>query len=398
MSEKVRFPIRIGRGRCRVNIYDRTAALPYYRICYRLGAIRHQRTCNSVSEAISHAESLSEKLRSKDASVTRISGNELAQFQVAQELLSPFQCRVDVAANCYVRALKSLKNVPLETAVQFYLSHNKPQSNSHNITEIVNQFLSAKRQEGVSNAYLHDLRKRTRSLVEHLQINMSELKPELLADYFKHLNFKAVNHNNQLRVIRTFISFAKARGYLSEGIDYLRSVGRRKVRQSNYAIYLPSDYLTLLKAAPQEMLPPLVLLGLCGVRPNEMRRLTWADIRFETRTVVIDATQAKTASRRTIPLCESAITCLSQFKDAEGLIWKRKSDYWSKALNRLHRKVGVKQLPNGLRHSYISYRLTLTGNVNRTALEAGNSATMIHRHYHALVDDPKLAEEWFAVG
>ena len=84
MSEKVRFPIRVGRGRCRVTIYDPTAALPYYRICYRLGAIRHQRTCNSVSEAISHAESLSEKLRSKDASVTRISGNELAQFQVGR--------------------------------------------------------------------------------------------------------------------------------------------------------------------------------------------------------------------------------------------------------------------------------------------------------------------------
>ena len=50
---------------------------------------------------------------------------------------------------------------------------------------------------------------------------------------------------------------------------------------------------------------------------------------------------------------------------------------------------------NGLRHSYISYRLTLTGDVNRTALEAGNSPAIIHRHYHALVDDPRLAEEWF---
>ena len=89
---------------------------------------------------------------------------------------------------------------------------------------------------------------------------------------------------------------------------------------------------------------------------------------------------------------------LCQFKGSEGSIWGRKSDYWSKALTRLHRKVGVKQLPNALRHSYISYRLTLTGDVNRTALEAGNSASVIHSNYHALVEDPRFAEEWFAVG
>ena len=89
---------------------------------------------------------------------------------------------------------------------------------------------------------------------------------------------------------------------------------------------------------------------------------------------------------------------LSQFKGSEGPIWGRKSDYWSKALNRLHRKVGVKQLPNGLRHSYISYRLTLIGDVNRTALEAGNSAAAIHSNYHALVEDPQKAQGWFEVG
>ena len=83
---------------------------------------------------------------------------------------------------------------------------------------------------------------------------------------------------------------------------------------------------------------------------------------------------------------------------AQGLIWGQKSDFWSKALNRLHRRTGVKQIPNGLRHSYISYRLTLTGDINRTALEAGNSAAVIHRNYHALVEDPQLALDWFEVG
>ena len=89
---------------------------------------------------------------------------------------------------------------------------------------------------------------------------------------------------------------------------------------------------------------------------------------------------------------------LRPYEGQEGLIWRRKADYWNRSLKRLHQRVGVKQQSNGLRHSYISYRLTLSGDVNRTALEAGNSAAMIHSHYHALVEDPQLASQWFEVG
>ena len=51
---------------------------------------------------------------------------------------------------------------------------------------------------------------------------------------------------------------------------------------------------------------------------------------------------------------------------------------------------------NALRHSYISYRVAQTGDVPRTALEAGNSPAMIFRHYRELVDE-EAAKAWFSV-
>jgi len=51
---------------------------------------------------------------------------------------------------------------------------------------------------------------------------------------------------------------------------------------------------------------------------------------------------------------------------------------------------------NALRHSFISYRVALTGDVARTALEAGNSAKMIFRHYREVVE-PQMAEAWFSI-
>ena len=51
---------------------------------------------------------------------------------------------------------------------------------------------------------------------------------------------------------------------------------------------------------------------------------------------------------------------------------------------------------NALRHSFISYRVALTGDVARTALEAGNSPKMIFRHYREIVDE-EAAKAWFAI-
>jgi hypothetical protein len=51
---------------------------------------------------------------------------------------------------------------------------------------------------------------------------------------------------------------------------------------------------------------------------------------------------------------------------------------------------------NALRHSFISYRVALTGDVARTALEAGNAAKMIFRHYREVVE-AQTAEAWFAI-
>ena len=51
---------------------------------------------------------------------------------------------------------------------------------------------------------------------------------------------------------------------------------------------------------------------------------------------------------------------------------------------------------NGLRHSFISYRLAAIQNTAQVALEAGNSPQMIFQHYRELVR-PGDAEKWFAV-
>ena len=51
---------------------------------------------------------------------------------------------------------------------------------------------------------------------------------------------------------------------------------------------------------------------------------------------------------------------------------------------------------NALRHSFISYRLGIVKDVGQVALEAGNSASMIFKHYRQLVTET-AAKEWFGI-
>ena len=397
MPEKDRFPIRYGRGHSKVTIYNRTTALPYFRLCYRFGPVRHQSTFNCLEQAIIYAQRIEGTLRSKDAGATQLTRTEAAQFQSAQALLNPLGERVDQAVYRYIRITEKLGEISPEKAIDFFLKHHPSIGNELSLQTLVDRFLASKSQEGISEAYYHDLRKRLRSLIEFAEDKSIKLMPQTLASYFDALNFKAVNHNNQIRAISAFIHFAQAHGYLSKQMDFFQSVAKKKVRPANYAVYQPKEFTALLNAANDDMKPVLILLGHCGIRPAELMRLSWNEVKLKLKTVIIGSHQAKTASRRTIPITKTTAQLLELFHKANQPIWKKNHGQWNKALNRLHRQAGIQQIPNGLRHSYISYRLVITADINRTALEAGNSPAIIYRHYQALIDDPQLAQDWFAI-
>jgi hypothetical protein len=63
---------------------------------------------------------------------------------------------------------------------------------------------------------------------------------------------------------------------------------------------------------------------------------------------------------------------------------------------RAARKAEMPWKHNALRHSFISYRLAETQNINSVALEAGNSPQIIFRHYRELAT-PAQARTWFAI-
>jgi hypothetical protein len=77
-------------------------------------------------------------------------------------------------------------------------------------------------------------------------------------------------------------------------------------------------------------------------------------------------------------------------------VWPHSKAWYFEALRNTAAAAGITWKQNALRHSFISYRLAELQDVNRVALEAGNSPQMIFRHYRELAT-PQQAKTWFAI-
>jgi len=98
--------------------------------------------------------------------------------------------------------------------------------------------------------------------------------------------------------------------------------------------------------------------------------------------------------RRLPPILPNLKKWLKPLKKDKGPI----CDYvnTTKQLLKVAETAGVTWKHNGLRHSFISYRVAAIADVPRVADEAGNSPQIIRQHYLKRVT-PALARKWFAI-
>ena len=152
----------------------------------------------------------------------------------------------------------------------------------------------------------------------------------------------------------------------------------------------------VLSHATPQIAPCLALAAFAGLRSEEILRLEWADVTRRPGFIEVAAHKAKTAARRLVPITDNLAHWLRPSRPSEGLVWPDTKHMFFKVRLSVATQAGIKWKPNILRHSFISYRLAEIQDVNRVALEAGNSPQMIFRHYRELAT-PDQARTWFEI-
>ena len=237
------------------------------------------------------------------------------------------------------------------------------------------------------------------------QVSVQTLTPTLVRDWLRSLRkankapLTIRSQNNMLRLIGSLLHFARRQKYLSRDIvEEIAEIDLGRNETTQTAIFTPDEIRRLLNHCPVDLISPLAIGAFCGLRTSEIGRLDWRFVDLATGFIRIEANMAKTATRRLVPIPDNLREWLKPIAQKEGPINPSTDD---RGLN--HRLVRgparsaqVAWVKNGLRHSFCSYRLAQTSDAAKVALEAGNSPTMIFRHYRELVT-PDQAQEWFSI-
>ncbi len=188
----------------------------------------------------------------------------------------------------------------------------------------------------------------------------------------------------------------------------MESVPLWKMKDGEIEIFTPDEMTLLLALAPANLVPFLSIGAFAGLRSAEIERLDWAKVDLEGGYITVDASIAKTNSRRLVPIAPNLKAWLGDHKKHHGKVLEL-----ANVVNALKRLVtatrpaaapdAVKLPPpavewrhNALRHSFCSYRLAEVKSAAQVSLEAGNSPQMVFRHYRELVTE-KQAQAWFAI-
>jgi len=404
-AKRIRFPIIVKRGSSVVKIYrDRKPTGTYYRVVYYTETTidgkevskRHRLNFSDLQEATNEAEAKASWLSRLDGDALQFSGRDRHIYARALDAVKEFDVPLDTVASEYADARKLLDGVPLIDAARFYSGHQGRGIKRKSVADAVDGLIAAKTTKGVSQVYLADLRYRLGVFKAAFHCDISALVPDDVASFFNGLKLSPRSYNNFMRTLRTFFGFAQRHGWLSKEADLLARVEKRSEKRAPVEIFAPKELTALFERASVEVAPALALAAFAGLRSAEILRLDWRDIERHAGFIEVAAHKAKTATRRIVPLTDNLARWLAIAPRNGACVWPHSKDRFFKAMRCAADNAKIKWKQNALRHSFISYRLAEIQDVNRVALEAGNSPQMIFRHYRELAT-PEQARTWFAI-
>jgi site-specific recombinase XerC len=226
-----------------------------------------------------------------------------------------------------------------------------------------------------------------------------------LQGWFDQQKFSRSNYMHWRRVLNIFFQYCVARGHTLA--NPVQAVEIFTVERAKVAIYTPEQMRKMIKASDPDFRLFLLFGGFAGLRPSEVyeeatddARLDWQEVDFKAGYIVV--TDENKTGERLVPILPNLREWLTPLAQKKGKVFGRAMTLGA-LRRRMIKKSGVPWIQDGLRHSWISYRLAELGDVNRVAGEAGNSPKIIKQNYKAIrtpdkqLVTPALAREWFGI-
>ena len=366
-----------------------------YLIAHYRDGKRLRRAFTDLVAAKKEALFVAQRIQSGMQHVTDIKPHERENYVAAMRVLEKSGVPLVAAVEDYMRAREKAGTESLAAMADEYGRLFKKVVRTTSTADVVAEMLQQRKQDGASKDYLRLLKTTLTRFAANFPGDLMEVDAHQIDAWLRSLDVKHCTRNSMLRCIKIFFSYARSRNYLPEerktAAENLRI---SKVVTDNMEIFAPETMARILHHAPASLIPILAIGAFSGIRMAELNRLDWSAVDLERRIIELRAGQAKTGSRRVIPIPDNLAAWLEPLERKGLVVPTVKSDH--RAVSALARALNIEWPRNVLRHSFISYRIATVKSADQVALEAGNSLSIIFSHYRELTTEEQ-ANKWFGI-
>ena len=393
---KPAFPKTVEYRGCHATIYlQNSRATARYEVrFYDVEGAQQRLTFATAEAAREFAEAAVREIVQNRANFLTLRGASASDYQQAIKLLAPTGLSLREAASLVVESQGLLGgSAGIAEAVRYYVEHRPRKSPDITVRQVVDELLDLKQREGaVGPLHLRDLRNRLGRFAEKFDCPICKVSPPMIREHILSQPVSERTRHNLRTTLAMLFNFAASEGYLPADHKGVPRPTKRRRAKLAVQVFSPEEMSKLLQAAQGDQLVALAICGFAGIRAEELKRLQWEHVNFEEGHIVVPDAVAKCEERRIVPMTENLRAWLLPLRKNSGPVCPFAN--LAIVFARTAKRAGIAWKRNGLRHSFISYRVALIKNVAQVAFEAGNSPVMVHRHYLKCVSET-LAKHWF---
>lgn len=364
---------------------------------------RRLRWFTDLADAKREATRICALTNAGDMEGASMTGEDRRQLVRATELVAPFNLDVPTACALFAEAARKVGPHVVVPAATEYAKRHPASRERVPLAKAADEFYDLKASKGRSSRHLSGIRSMLgRFSQEHPGKAISDF---LTADVQRWLDAlrcadgspaSAQTRKNYAVALSNLFEWARRRGVIAD--NPCKDLEKEAVEsEGDVDFWKPDEAEALLSAAPEVLVPALAVALFAGVRSAEVCRLTWSGVDFDQAHIEVGAKGSKTRSRRLAPLLDNLRAWLLPRRGKPTApLFPEHLDRFPKLTTEAAERAGVRRIANGARHSFITFRAALTGDVNRTALEAGNSPAVIFGHYRGLATQEQ-ARKYFDI-
>ena len=372
---------------------------------------RALRGFSTFAEAAAEAERLAKLISTGQTAAATLTNADAASYGRTLEILRGIDVPLEMVAAHFATAFKILGGDRIVEAAKDFNRRHPVKRAARSVRQVADELIELQTKRGKSTLTVEDSRWRLARVAEAFKMDVARVTTADVQMWLDGMKAAPRSVKNFRAAASGLFKFAEARGYIAKGENPVAGTERIKIRNSEpIAIFTPAELRRLLAAAKDSFKPVIALQAFAGLRSAEVMRLDWRDVKLSRGHIELGANKTKTAARRLVPISANLREWLTPHAKKTGKVFPHTRAYFHELQrdtaaatgHEADEKTGRAALAavdwkqNALRHSAISYRVAETGDVNRIALESGNSPAMIFQHYRELVT-PEDALLWFAI-